>query len=65
VSERDDQRPAAGARPDQDIVAEHELIRRAGFDLDYYLGLSDHDQRLVLKMAERLVDAARRTEPEA
>jgi len=56
---------AARIRRDEDIVAEHELIRRAGFDLDHYLTLSDHQQRLVLKMAERLVDAARRTEPDA
>lgn len=51
-------------REDEDIVAEHELIRLAGFDLDHYLSLPEHQQRLVLKTAEQLVDAQRRATPE-
>ena len=51
-------------RRDEDIVAEHELIRRAGFDLEQYLTLPEHQQRLVLKTAEQLVDAQRRAEPD-
>ena len=49
-------------RRDEEIVLEHELIVRAGFDLERYLGLSEHEQRMVLKMAEHLVNAARRAE---
>jgi len=49
---------------DEDIVAEHELIRLAGFDLEQYLTLPEHQQRLVLKTAEQLVDAQRRAEPD-
>jgi hypothetical protein len=52
-------------RSDEDIVAEHELIRLAGFDLDHYLTLPEHQQRLVLKTAEQLVNAQRRAAPEA
>lgn len=55
----------APRRKDEDIVAEHELIRLAGFDLEQYLGLPEHQQRLVLKTAEQLVNASRRAEPEA
>jgi hypothetical protein len=47
---------------DHDIVGEHELIQLAGFDLDHYLTLSEVEQRLVLKMAEHLVNAERRAE---
>ena len=52
-------------RKDDDIVAEHELIRLAGFDLEQYLTLPEHQQRLVLKTAEQLVNASRRAEPGA
>jgi hypothetical protein len=52
-----DARPPAAR---QDIVAEHELLRLAGIDLDYYQTLSEFDRRMVLKMAERLVNADRR-----
>jgi hypothetical protein len=45
-----------------EIVAEHELIQLAGFDLDHYRSLSEVQQRLVLKMAEHLVNAERRAE---
>lgn len=54
----------APRRRDEDIVAEHELIRLAGFDLAHYLSLPDYQQRLVLKTAEQLVNAARRANPE-
>lgn len=50
---------------DEDIVAAHELIRLAGFDLDRYLSLPEHQQRLVLKTAEQLINAQRRAAPEA
>jgi hypothetical protein len=43
-------------------VADLDIIKRAGFDPDYFLSLPDFEQRLVLKMAERLLDAARRAE---
>jgi hypothetical protein len=56
--------PDAPRRPDEEIVAEHDIIRLAGFDLDHYLTLSDHEQRLVLKMAQHLLNAERRAEPE-
>ncbi len=49
---------------DEDIVAEHELIRRAGFDLEQYLALPEYQQRLILKTAEQLVDAQRRAAPD-
>ncbi len=49
---------------DEDIVAEHELIRLAGFDLAQYLALPEHQQRLVLKTAAQLVDAKRRAGPD-
>jgi hypothetical protein len=49
-------------RSHRDIVTEHELIQLAGFDLDHYLSLSEVEQRLVLKMAEHLVNAERRAE---
>jgi hypothetical protein len=54
--------PEPKRRGDQEVVAEHELIRLAGFDLDHFLTLSEVEQRLVLKMAERLVNAERRAE---
>ena len=48
--------------PDEPALPDLELIRRAGFDLDHFLSLPEFEQRLVLKMAERLIDAARRAE---
>ena len=56
------------ARPSDrlvDIVADQELLRLAGIDIDRYLALSDFEQRLVLKLAEQLVDAGRRADPGA
>jgi hypothetical protein len=55
--------PAAPRGPDQEIVADHELLRLAGIDIDRFLTLSDFEQRLVLKMAEQLVNADRRAAP--
>lgn len=51
--------PTPRAAP-PDIVHDLELLRLAGIDLDYYQALSEFDQRMVLKMAERLVNADRR-----
>lgn len=56
--------PAAPRGSDEDIVADLELLRLAGFDIDRFLSLSDFEQRLVLKMAEQLVNADRRAAPE-
>ncbi|HUK59482.1 MAG TPA: hypothetical protein VLV50_09650 [Stellaceae bacterium] len=52
--------PAAGA--EDKALPDLELVRRAGFDPDHFLSLPEVEQRMVLKMAERLVDAARRAE---
>jgi hypothetical protein len=46
----------------EDIVGEHELLRLAGIDIDFYQRLSEVDRRKVLKMAEQLVDAHRRAD---
>jgi len=54
------ERPAP--KPDEEIVAEPELLRLAGIDMARFLALSDFEQRLVLKMAAQLVDAQRRAE---
>ena len=51
---------AAKPPPAEKSLADHELVTRAGFDLDYFLSLPEFEQRLVLKMAERLVDAEHR-----
>jgi len=47
---------------DDKALPDLELVRRAGFDLEHFLALPEFEQRMVLKMAERLVDAARRAE---
>jgi len=52
--------PAAPRDTNEDIVADFELLRLAGVDIDRFLALSDFEQRLVLKMAEQLVNADRR-----
>jgi hypothetical protein len=57
--------PRAPRATNEEIVADLELLRRAGVDIDRFLALSDFEQRLVLKMAEQLVNAERRAEPEA
>jgi len=54
------ERPAP--KPEDEIVAEPELLRLAGIDMARFLALSDFEQRLVLKMAAQLVDAQRRAE---
>jgi hypothetical protein len=46
----------------EEVVAEAELLRLAGIDMAHFLTLSDFEQRLVLKMAEQLVNAERRAE---
>jgi hypothetical protein len=50
------------AASEERALPDLELVRRAGFDLDHFLSLPEFEQRMVLKMAERLVDAARRAE---
>jgi hypothetical protein len=59
MSEAGDPPPELGG---DESLPDLELIRRAGFDLDHFLSLPEVEQRLVLKIAERLVDAARRAE---
>jgi hypothetical protein len=56
--------PPGSRGTDEEIVADHALLRLAGFDLDRFLALSDFEQRLVLKMAEQLVNADRRAAPD-
>jgi hypothetical protein len=54
--------PKSPPEPDEGTPPDLELIRRAGFDPQQFLALPEFEQRLVLKMAERLLDAARRAE---
>jgi hypothetical protein len=56
--------PQAPRASEEEIVADLELLRLAGFDIDRFLTLSDYEQRLVLKMAEQLVNADRRAAPD-
>jgi len=56
--------PAAPRASEEEVVADLELLRLAGFDIDRFVTLSDYEQRLVLKMAEQLVNADRRAAPE-
>ena len=56
--------PEAPRATKEEIVADLELLRRAGVDIDRFLALSDFEQRLVLKMAEQLVNADRRAVPD-
>ena len=56
---------ARPGEPRSDIITDHELLRRAGIDIDRFLALPDFAQRLTLKLAERLVDAGRRADPDA
>jgi hypothetical protein len=55
-------KPPAANAGEETALPDLELVRRAGFDLEHFLALPEFEQRMVLKMAERLVDAARRTE---
>lgn len=55
--------PKAPRASEEEIVADLELLRLAGFDVDRFMTLSDYQQRLVLKMAEQLVNADRRAAP--
>lgn len=64
MSEADRERrtgPATTAT--EEIVADDELLRLAGIDAARFAALSDFEKRLVLKMAEQLVDAARSSAP--
>ena len=50
-----------GGEPE--IVADFELLRLAGFDIERFVTLPEFEQRLVLKMAAQLVNAERRSKP--
>lgn len=47
---------------DKDLV---EPLRRVGFDPKKYSTLSEHDQRIVMRMAERLSNAEATVEPDS
>jgi hypothetical protein len=64
MNERPDPDPAAPHGTDEDVTTDNELLRLAGVDIDRFLTLSDYEQRLVLKMAELLVNAGRRAAPD-
>jgi hypothetical protein len=63
MSEPEDKAASGAPKPhEQDIVVEHELLRLAGIDIERFRGLSDFEQRLVLRMAAQLVNADRRAQ---
>lgn len=53
----------ASAAAGKEVVAEAELLRLAGIDAARFAALSDFEQRLTLKMAEKLVNAASQARP--
>jgi hypothetical protein len=64
MAERAPDDPAVPRRTVKEIVADHDLLRLARFDVERFLTLVDFEQRLMLKMAEQLVNADRRAAPD-